>query len=257
MASKRESCPAAAETPPKELYKPNHPSKRSIKAKILNALPAGERLIGLEAWREFGTSRLAVYVGFLLRDGSVINPEPLRFLPDQCASLSIGWKARLMPSNDRVKVKGRSESGEYMTIPYAVLTTKKYRALSGRVCKLFLDAYIQYHGRNNGDIQCTWKYMKPLGWRSKGTLHSALIELIRSGFLILSRQGGRNHCALYAVSRQKIDECLSRELRAHKLDIRPTKMAPGGWKDEQKPYPPSDPKSPVIRDWVLDQAGSR
>jgi len=231
MASKRESCPAAAETPPKELYKPNHPSKRSIKAKILNALPAGERLIGLEAWREFGTSRLAVYVGFLLRDGSVINPEPLRFLPDQCVSLSIGWKARLMPSNDR--------------------------ALSGRVCKLFLDAYIQYHGRNNGDIQCTWKYMKPLGWRSKGTLHSALIELIRSGFLILSRQGGRNHCALHAVSRQKIDECLSRELRAHKLDIRPTKMAPGGWKDEQKPYPPSDPKSPGIRDWVLAQAGSR
>ena len=62
----------------------------------------------------------------------------------------------------------------------------------------------QFKGFNNGDLQATWKLLHPLGWASKGSIQAACEELERGGWIITTRQGGRNRCSLYAVTFQPI-----------------------------------------------------
>lgn len=45
------------------------PKPGSVKAAVLNALRAGERLTPLDAWADFGTSRLAAIVNQLKNEG--------------------------------------------------------------------------------------------------------------------------------------------------------------------------------------------
>lgn len=76
---------------------------------------------------------------------------------------------------------------------------------------------------NNGDISIAWKIMGSRGWHSKETLRQAEIELLDSGFISKTRQGGRNKCNLYAVTWWAIDECKG------KLDVKPTAVPPDNW----------------------------
>jgi hypothetical protein len=79
-------------------------------------------------------------------------------------------------------------------------------ALSTSARCLLVDLCHQYNGRNNGDIAAAPKTLEPFGWRSRGTVDDALVELIALGFLQQTRQGGRNRCSLYALTWRGIDE---------------------------------------------------
>jgi hypothetical protein len=125
---------------------------------------------------------------------------------------------------NRLRMKGRRESPSFIAIPHECLNHVNYSRLSPYAVKLLLDLYAQYRGINNGDFTAAWKYMKPRGWKSKDTLTKALKELLSTGWIVLSRQGGRNQCSLYAVTFRSIDSC------GRKLDILETKTAPGNWK---------------------------
>jgi hypothetical protein len=85
---------------------------------------------------------------------------------------------------------------------------------------LLLDIARQYNGSNNGDLCATLKTLKPRGWASNSKLWRALGTLLDSELLILTRQGGRHKCSLYALSWESIDECKG------KLDISSTKAPP-------------------------------
>jgi len=69
--------------------------------------------------------------------------------------------------------------------------------------------------------------MKKRGWKSESTLNKVKKELLNTGWIILTRQGGKNRCSLYAVSFQSIDDCKG------KLDIPTTNTAPGNWKNNK------------------------
>jgi hypothetical protein len=58
--------------------------------------------------------------------------------------------------------------------------------------------------------------MKKRGWNSSDQLFKAKDELTDRGLIMVSRQGSRNQCNLYAVTWQLMDECKG------KLDIAPT-----------------------------------
>ena len=58
----------------------------------------------------------------------------------------------------------------------------------------------QYRGFNNGDLQATWKLLRPNGWNSKGTYEKAVKELQKTGWIVKTRQGGLNRCSLYAIT---------------------------------------------------------
>ena len=125
---------------------------------------------------------------------------------------------------NRRKVKGRMEGGSFVAIPHVCLNHENFRSLSPYAVKLFIDLFVQYNGRNNGDFCATWSYMKKRGWRSQATLQKTKKELLDRGWIIVSRQGGRHKCSLYAVTFQPIDECKG------KLDVASTRTAPGNWK---------------------------
>lgn len=134
-------------------------------------------------------------------------------------------------TRSRIRMTGRKEGGSYFGLPHAVMQSPNYLALSAHAVKLLNDLGLQYRGSNGGDLSAAWKIMQPRGWRSRDTLCRALAELLYYGFIEKTRQGGLNHCSLYALTWCAIDECNG------KLDVPATAVASGRWKTAQPPMP--------------------
>lgn len=124
-----------------------------------------------------------------------------------------------MSKDRRAKLKGRKGKTPFLYLPQDVLNSGAYRDLDGWSVKLLVDIAGQFRGHNNGDLCAAFSVLREKGWRSKGTLHKALSNLLEAGLIQQTRQGGRNRCSLYAVTWRPIDECKG------KLDVKPT-MAP-------------------------------
>lgn len=131
-----------------------------------------------------------------------------------------------MPSKDRREAKRR-----FAGIPLAVLETQKYVALSPWARVLLLEIQRQYSGFNNGDISVPWSLMSQRGFKSKGTLDAALRELLECGFIVVTRQGGRHKCSLYANTWDGIDEVIDKRTKRPKHDHPSTTTGLGLWKD--------------------------
>jgi len=128
-------------------------------------------------------------------------------------------------TKNRARVTGRREGGTFAAIPHACLEHKNYARLSPRAVKLLLDLLAQYRGQNNGDLTASWTVMRERGWKSKAQMFKALRELIDTGWIILTRQGGRNACSLFAVTFRPIDHCGGKL-----IEVTSTATAPGDWK---------------------------
>lgn len=134
-----------------------------------------------------------------------------------------------MANPKRQRVKGRRESGLFALIPHAVLNSPAYAKLKPRAAKLLLDLMAQCYGVNNGDLATAFKLMKPRGWTSRDQLEKARVELEAAGFIVQTRQGGRNKPSLFAVTWLPIGEC------GGKLDRAPTQTPLGYWKRGHNP----------------------
>ncbi len=130
-------------------------------------------------------------------------------------------------SRRTVNAKGRRERGCFIQISKTVINGPEFTRLSAYAVKLFIDLYGQFNGRNNGDLCACWTLMRLRGWRSKATLHRATKELRDKGWIVVSRQGGRNKPSLYALTCLAVDEC------GGKLDIAETTTPLSFWKDEK------------------------
>ena len=130
-------------------------------------------------------------------------------------------------SRRRSRTKGRSDgAGSYVAFPHAVLNSPNFLTLSAHAAKLLLDMASSYKGSNNGDLCGAWGVMKSRGWKSRDTLTKALKELVSSGMIELTRQGGIHKASLYALTWKPIDECNG------KLDVNPTTVPSGLWRSE-------------------------
>ncbi len=125
----------------------------------------------------------------------------------------------------RIRVKGRRESGSFIAVPKLILESDEYACLSAQAVKLLLDVFAQFNGRNNGALSASWSVMRQRGWRSRDTLGRALRQLVERQWLVLTRQGGRMWCSLYAVSWKPINDCDG------KLDVSATRVASMAWQD--------------------------
>ncbi len=126
----------------------------------------------------------------------------------------------------RQKIKGRRSKPPFCMLPHHILDSEEYARLSTRAVKLLIDLLAQYRGKNNGDLCAAWSRMEPRGWNSKDTLNNALKELERSGFILRTRQGGRNKASLFAITWNPIDDCDG------KLDVPEMKVPPNLWKNK-------------------------
>ena len=121
------------------------------------------------------------------------------------------------------KSKGRAESHSFVMYQSRVLNDPKFLALSPRAHKTVNYLAGQYRGNNNGDLCIAWKIARKKGWTSNGSLRAGVRELVEAGFVVQTRQGGRNSASLYALAWFCIDEC------GGKLDVPATRIAPNTW----------------------------
>ncbi|HHJ13260.1 MAG TPA: hypothetical protein ENJ79_02630 [Gammaproteobacteria bacterium] len=92
--------------------------------------------------------------------------------------------------NKRLRIKGRATTGRFVKLPHAVLKDPAYIGLRPAARSLLVDIAMQYNGQNNGALGACWEFLRYRGWRSKDTLHRALKELLASGLIARTRQGG-------------------------------------------------------------------
>ena len=73
--------------------------------------------------------------------------------------------------------------------------------LSPHACKLLLELMRQYRGSNNGDLTVAWSVVEKRGWRSRTTLWRCKAELIKAGFIYVTRKGRMpSTCELLALT---------------------------------------------------------
>jgi hypothetical protein len=116
-----------------------------------------------------------------------------------------------MPSTNRSRVKGRRESASFTALPHNIFRSTPDRPapvamLSKPALALLVDLCQQFDGSNNGNFSAAPKTLAAYGWRSRGAVADALVELVALGFLVQTRQGGRNRCSLYAMTWRGMDE---------------------------------------------------
>ena len=126
-------------------------------------------------------------------------------------------------STKRRKATGRSPA-TYLGIPHYVYHSPEFGELDGWEMKLLIEVAGLYRGFNNGNLSCTWSQLAKRGWRSNGTFRKALKGLLCNGWLICTRHGGRNRCALYAVSWWPVDPCEGKG-----LEVRSEATASNRW----------------------------
>jgi len=73
--------------------------------------------------------------------------------------------------------------------------------LTPHACKLLFELIRQYRGDNNGDLTVAWSVMAKRGWRSRTTLWRCKAELIKAGFVYVTRKGHMpSTCELLALT---------------------------------------------------------
>lgn len=120
----------------------------------------------------------------------------------------------------RSKNKGRGGTPPFFQLKHQLLDLPAFIALSSTAKVLLLDIGRQFNGYNNGDLCVTLKVLKLRGWNSDDTMRRALKALIDAELVMLTRQGGRNLCSLYAFTWLPINEC------GGKLDVAETTTPP-------------------------------
>jgi len=124
-------------------------------------------------------------------------------------------------SDKRARLTGRS-SKVYGNVPVNILpkyvtSSDEWRAMSPIACKLLSGIIPQFNGRqqnNNGYLMILMRQPKRYGFKSVGTLTAARDELVRRGFIQLTRQGGRHQASLYAITWEPIKNARGLEVPA-------------------------------------------
>jgi len=132
-----------------------------------------------------------------------------------------------MPS--RIKLKGRREHGRFMGIPHVVLAHPDYYRLTTKAKALLIEIAYQYNGKNNGDMTVALKILRDRGWKRNATISEAVKELMEANLIIRTREGQFQNpfsrCALYAITWQRIDECLGKDLGVNPTSTPPRKFS--------------------------------
>ena len=87
------------------------------------------------------------------------------------------------------KKGGRSEEGQYVNMPYALITSLAWRSLSGAAVKVWFELSARYNGGNNGTLHLSMKEASEALGMGKATVHRAFKELEGKGFIALVAQG--------------------------------------------------------------------
>lgn len=98
------------------------------------------------------------------------------------------------------------DAGGFVALPWAVLDSPAYAALSVHAKALLLEVARQYVRDNNGRLLLSRAYMEKRGWKSSDMLTKAKRELLDGGFVHETVKGHRpNKASWYAVTWHSLD----------------------------------------------------
>lgn len=126
-----------------------------------------------------------------------------------------GWQLMSHFKNNRKKAI--AVQGAWTPIPLDFLRSAACASLSPLASKLLLDVHAQLkpNAIGNGDICLAPSVLAARGWTSRASLRAAVQELTTAGLLIMTRQGSRLDCSLFACTLYPLDCDLA------KIDVRP------------------------------------
>ncbi len=87
----------------------------------------------------------------------------------------------------------RSDEGQYVLLPYAMIKFSAWRALSGPAVKLWLELHTRYNGGNNGKVFLSMNEAEESLGLGKATVQRAFDDLQDKGFLVLEQEGDWYH----------------------------------------------------------------
>jgi hypothetical protein len=82
--------------------------------------------------------------------------------------------------------------GTFSSVPHRMMDSLSYSRLNFAAKCLLMELIRQLNGSNNGHLQLTSTWLRKRGWTSSETIHRATEELIRSGLVARTKQGGLN-----------------------------------------------------------------
>jgi hypothetical protein len=96
--------------------------------------------------------------------------------------------------------KGKEYSGPLIILEKSVFETREFSRLSGNAVKVLIRIALGYDRYNNGRLSFTAREAEWAGFKSKDVVNKARDELLHTGWLKITRQGGRNAPTLYALT---------------------------------------------------------
>lgn len=130
---------------------------------------------------------------------------------------------RQIPQGKMWKHTGRGKGPPFLQLYHSVTDSAEFGALSAHATKMLLELCRQYRPGKNGDISAPWSLLRTRGWNSSSTADKAKKELLKCGWIIETRKGGKHKCSLYAITLWPIDE-------SDKHQEPPTAMAQNLWR---------------------------
>ena len=88
------------------------------------------------------------------------------------------------------KAHGLAQGERYALLPERVVQSEAYCSLTASALRLLSLALCKFNGSNNGDISLTQSALKIYGFTSNDTFCRAIKQLLGTGLLVLTRQGG-------------------------------------------------------------------
>lgn len=105
------------------------------------------------------------------------------------------------------KDKAKQVDGDFVRFPKLLYQSDAYLNLSTVSQQVLMFVCTQYNGRNNGDLTCTPKAMREK-YRMKiadKTVYRCIGELLDSGVMLRTVQGGKHKASRFAISIFSID----------------------------------------------------
>ena len=135
-----------------------------------------------------------------------------------------------------------SVNGPWLAIGLDFLRSRACASLSPHGTKMLIDfvSRLGPHASGNGDLSAAPEFLESRGWRSKATAQASIRELIDADLLLVTRQGGRNRCSLYAVTLWPIN------CDPSKLDTGPGSFTTTDWARTKGSEAPASKEAPAV-----------
>lgn len=104
--------------------------------------------------------------------------------------------------SSRRKKGGVTINGPWLGVSLNFLRSTAFAKLSPLGVRMLFEliAQIKPHGIGNGNLSAARSTLRARGWVSNKSIADALRELEEAKLIVVTRRGGRNRCALYAVT---------------------------------------------------------